>query len=247
LKLTITILFLGANLIFNYAQKNTSDAANTAPKEFVFVLHGLAGGGLTISPLANRIEDAGYETKIIDYKTLGTTPEEIMLEVSSKIKFAMPLDTNMTINFVGYSLGSIVIRAYLDRDTLSNLGRVVLIAPPNKGSPLADFFKDTWIIDLFGETIQLLGTDSTSFPNSIGDPYYPVGIIAGVGASSLNNFYLPGLDDGIVPLESTKLNNATDIIAFDESHIFMKFKKKIANQTIEFLKNGKFRKSNSEN
>jgi hypothetical protein len=27
----------------------------------------------------------------------------------------------------------------------------------------------------------------------------------------------------------------------------MKFKKKIANQTIEFLKNGKFRKSNSEN
>lgn len=219
---------------------------DTSKKEFVFVLHGLAGSDLTISPLANRIADAGFDVKIIDYKTLGTTPEEIMHEVSAKIKDSMP-DTSITVNFVGYSLGSIVIRAYLDSNVVINLGRVVLIAPPNKGSPIADVFKNTWIIDIFGETIKFLGTDSTSFPNSIGDPYYPVGIIAGVGASSLNNFYLPGLDDGLVPLESTRLNNTTDMIAFDESHIWMKFKRNISDQTIEFLKNGKFRRDISEN
>ena len=224
-------------LIINFAQQKES----TDIKEFVFVLHGLAGSELMISPLANRIEDAGFETKIIAYKTLGTSPEEIMVEVSNEINETIP-DTNRIVNFVGYSLGSIVIRAYLDRNEVNNLGRVVLIAPPNKGSPVADIFKDTWIIDLFGETINSLGTDSTSFPNSIGDPYYPVGIIAGVGTSSLNNFYLPGLDDGIVPLESTRLNNTTDMIVLDESHIWMKFKKKIANQTIEFLKNGKFKR-----
>ncbi len=241
MKFIITTLFMANLFAFSFAQPKTIPNEKPSKKEFVFVLHGLAGGALTISPLANRIEDAGFDVQIIDYKTLGTTPEEIMIEVSKKLEDTMP-DSNTTVNFVGYSLGSIVIRAYLDSNKVSNLGRVVLIAPPNKGSPVADFFKDTWIIDLFGETIKFLGTDSTSFPNSIGDPYYPVGIIAGVGASSLNNFFLPGLDDGIVPLESTKLNNTTDMIAFDESHIWMKFKKKVANQTIEFLKNGKFKR-----
>ncbi len=243
MKLIIIILFLAFVFSIVFAQQKSVQKKIILQKEFVFVLHGLAGSGLTISPLANRIKNAGFETKIIDYKTLGTTPKEIMIEVNKKIKDAMP-DTNTTVHFVGYSLGSIVIRAYLDSNRVKNLGRVVLIAPPNKGSPVADVFKNTWIIDLFGETIKLLGTDSTSFPNSIGDPYYPVGIIAGVGGSSLNNFFLPGLDDGIVPLESTKLNNTTDIIAFDESHIWMKFKKKIATQTIEFLKNGKFNRDN---
>ncbi len=241
MKFIISILILASLFTVSFAQQKSIPNEETSKMKFVFVLHGLAGGGLTISPLANRIEDAGFTTQIIDYKTLGTTPEEIMTEVSKKIEDAMP-DTNTTVNFVGYSLGSIVIRAYLDRNRVNNLGRVVLIAPPNKGSPVADLFKDTWIINLFGETIKFLGTDSTSFPNSIGDPYYPVGIIAGVGASSLNDFYMPGLDDGIVPLESTKLNNTTDMIAFDESHIWMKFKKKVANQTIEFLKNGKFKR-----
>ena len=244
MKLKFTILLLFIPMIICFAQQSTPPNEASSEKEFVFVLHGLAGSKLMISPLANRIEDAGFETLIIDYKTLGTSPEEIMVEVSTKFEEAMP-DTNYTVHFVGYSLGSIVIRAYLDRNKVSNLGRVVLIAPPNKGSPVADIFKDTWIIDLFGETINSLGTDSTSFPNSIGDPYYPVGIIAGIGTSSFNNFYLPGLDDGIVPLESTRLNNTTDMIVLDESHVWMKFKKIIANQTIEFLKNGKFERENN--
>jgi len=233
------ILLLFNSFMICFAQQKTLPNEEISQKEFVFVLHGLAGSSLTVSPLANRIEDAGFETKIIDYKTLGTSTEEVMTEVSKKISDAMP-DASRTINFVGYSLGSIVIRAYLDRNKINNLGKVVLIAPPNKGSPVADIFKDTWIIDLFGETINSLGTDSTSFPNSIGDPYYPVGIIAGIGTSSFNNFYLPGLDDGIVPLESTILNNTTDMIVLNESHVWMKFKKLIANQTITFLKNGKF-------
>ena len=239
MKLIITIILLVASFTISIAQQISIPNNDSSKKEFVFVLHGLAGGGLTISPLANRIEDAGFETQIIDYKTLGTSPDEIMTEVSKKFEDAMP-DTNTTVHFVGYSLGSIVIRAYLDRNKIENLGRVVLIAPPNKGSPIADFCKDTWVIDLFGETINFLGTDSSSFPNSIGDPYYPVGIIAGIGTSSFNNFYLPGLDDGIVPLESTKLNSTTDLIEVNESHVWMKFKKTIAKQTIEFLNNEKF-------
>ncbi len=214
---------------------------NNSKKDFVFVLHGLAGSSLTITPLANDIEDAGFDVKIIDYKTLRTSPKNIMQEVSEKIRSNLP-DDNRTVHFVGYSLGSIVIRAFLDSNSIPNLGKVVLIAPPNKGSPIADLVKNTWIIDLLGETIQFLGTDSTSFPNSIGDPYYPVGIIAGIGASSFNDFFLPGIDDGIVPFESTKLNNVTDMIVLDESHIWMKFKEKISKQAIEFLRNGRFKK-----
>ncbi|MEZ4577789.1 MAG: hypothetical protein R2875_07180 [Desulfobacterales bacterium] len=65
---------------------------------------------------------------------------------------------------------------------------------------------------LLGPTTLAMGTAESSFPNSIPDPYYPVGVIAGTVTDNDNEDTIPGIDDGLVALESTKVNNMTDFI-----------------------------------
>ena len=43
------------------------------------------------------------------------------------------------LHLVTYSLGSLVGRAYINRFRPAGLGRVVMLAPPNQGSEIADF------------------------------------------------------------------------------------------------------------
>jgi len=150
---------------------------------------------------------------------------------------------DQTVHFVGHSLGGLMIRAYLEDTKIKNLGRVVLIGTPNKGTTLIDNYQDSWLIDMVGPMAASLGTDKDSFPNSIADPYYPVGIIAGTSKGNDNEDILPGEDDGIVPLESTKIDGMTDFIKIESGHSMMRYNREVADQTIEFLQNGKFKKN----
>lgn len=209
-------------------------------KEFVYVLHGLGRGSSSMWLLASRLEDAGFSVKRIDYKSLNKTPEEVLSSISNQIDSTMP--KNSIIHFVGHSLGGLMIRAYLDKHKIKNLGNVVLIGTPNQGTEFIDKFNDTWWLKLLGPMTLSLGTDKDSFPNSLKPPYYPVGIIAGESKVFNNDKIIPGKDDGMVPIESAKLEGMTDMIIINTNHIIIKHKREVSKQTIEFLKNSKFNK-----
>lgn len=214
-------------------------AEETDTTEFVYVFHGLGRTKSAMWPLAARLEDAGFEVKKIGYHSLIDSPEEIMLDISEQISASLPKD-NRTIHFVGHSMGGLLIRAYLDSNKVEHLGRVVLIGTPNQGSAVVDKYRDKWWMKILGPMPRVLGTDSTGFHQSIGDPYYPVGIIAGI-TNWKNEDVLPGKDDGVVPLESAKLKGMTDIITIESGHTMLRYDKDVADQTIEFLRNGKFK------
>ena len=69
-----------------------------------------------------------------------------------------------------------------------------------------------------------------------------MGIIAGVTESIDNENFIPGKDDGLVPLESTKLEGMTDMIILKTSHASMRYSDEVARQIVEFLRNGEFKK-----
>ncbi|KJV53803.1 hypothetical protein OTSGILL_0508 [Orientia tsutsugamushi str. Gilliam] len=59
------------------------------------------------------------------------------------INYSQPSTAKYTsISFVGVSMGGLVIRAYLHKYKIPNLGKVVLIGTPNKGSEVADYLKN---------------------------------------------------------------------------------------------------------
>lgn len=208
-------------------------------KETVVLLHGLGRSSRAMWLLEARLEDAGFKVENLDYHTIDSTPEQALAEVTEKIN-ACCLDTPHTVHYVGHSLGGLMVRAYLAEFRPVWMGRVVLIGTPNQGTELVDRVQDHWWGQLAGPTAMSLGTGENSFPNSLPLPDYPVGVIAGVSGSGGNDFILPGLDDGLVPLEATKLEGMHDFIVFESGHAMMRYDKAIAHQVIEFLRHGRF-------
>lgn len=210
-------------------------------QESVVLVHGLGRSSFAMWLLASRLEDAGFQVVSVDYDSINTPMEEIIEDVSSQID-EYYRDHPGTIHFVGHSLGGLVIRAYLDEHRLTTLGKAVLIGTPNQGTPLADRFKDNWLLKLFSNTALTLGTAPNSFPQTLEAPYYPVGVIAGKTDSFLTGSLIAGDDDGLVPVSSTPVQNMSDFVLVDVSHSSMRYDKNVANQTIHFLTTGQFYK-----
>jgi pimeloyl-ACP methyl ester carboxylesterase len=220
------------------AGERASDAPDATDQETVVLLHGLGRSEAAMWLLASRIEAAGFDVVRIGYDSLGDPPERILATVSQKIDACCKASPR-PVHFVGHSLGGLIIRAYLAENEVRTPGRVVLIATPNAGTPLVDAYRDSWWMDLAGPTARRLGTGPESFPNSLPAPDYPVGVIAGVRDARFIDL-IPGEDDGLVPLESTKVAGMVDFVMVESNHLLMRYSQEVAHQTIAFLRVGRF-------
>ncbi len=144
-------------------------------QEMVVLLHGLGRGNSAMWLMARRLEDAGYLVERVGYSSLDQSPEEIVEHISTKID-ACCIASGHILHFVGHSLGGLLIRAYLQENRLSTLGRVVLVGTPNQGTEIVDRLRDKRLMQLLGPTASALGTDDGSFPQKLDEPYYPVGV-----------------------------------------------------------------------
>ncbi|MCH7478352.1 MAG: alpha/beta fold hydrolase [SAR324 cluster bacterium] len=208
-------------------------------REIVVLLHGLGRSKSAMRRLASRLELAGYAVERIGYRSLDVPPAAILRNVAEQIDECCA-GGGSTVHFVGHSFGGLLIRAYLEGQRIANLGRVVLIGTPNQGTPLVDHIRGRWWSKYAGETALALGTGPGSFPASLSPPYYPVGIIAGVYEGFDNEEFMPGRDDGLVPVESTKLEGMTDFIVVATSHSRMRSNEDVTRQTLSFLEHGRF-------
>ena len=224
------------------ADNSTANDTVNNDLETVVLLHGFGRSAFALRALAGRIENAGFNTVRVDYDSLNSTPEEIIVTVSEQID-ACCLELTKPLHFVGHSLGGLIIRAYLDEQSVDLLGRVVLIATPNAGTPLVDAYQDSWWMTFAGPTARELGTTADSFPNSLPAPDYPVGVIAGTWESNFTEDLIPGADDGLVPIDSAKIDGMSDFIMIESNHSHLRYSEEVADQTVAFLKTGHFNRS----
>lgn len=152
------------------------------------------------------------------------------------------------IHFVTHSLGGIVLRYYLKENPPNNLGRVVMLSPPNQGSDLVDILKGNVFFKVVtGPSGQQLGTDSSSVPITLGPVDFELGII--VGNRSLNPIFshlIPGEDDGRVSVARSKVEGMTDFIIVPQSHPFIMNSPEVIEQAIHFLEHGRFLRRKQE-
>jgi len=207
----------------------------------VILLHGIASLPLSMIYLEDALEEEGYAVHNIGYPSTDLPIGEAAGLVRKKVQALVP---SGTVHFVAHSMGNLVLRKMLEKE-IPNLGRIVMIAPPNQGSMTARRLRDLNIYQwIFGPAGQELSADRHEFFDSLPIPSHPFGIIAGgKGNEEGYNIALPGDDDGTVRVEETMLPGAADFILIDSTHTLILFDAETARQTIYFLKNGKFRKN----
>jgi pimeloyl-ACP methyl ester carboxylesterase len=209
--------------------------------ESVVLLHGAGRSRRSMGRMAKALAREGYQVYNLGYPSRRFPVEELAALVRKQID-QINQTPEMKIHFVTHSLGGIVLRCYLRVDRPRNLGRVVMLAPPNQGAKLADILGGLplfhWILGPVGSQI---GTGPQSLPNSLGPADYEVGVIA--GNCSLNPLFsplIPGPDDGRIAVERTKLAGMTDFLVLPCIHPLIMNYRQVIRQTIHFLRQGCF-------
>ena len=211
-------------------------------QECVIVLHGLGRTAFSMSAIEDALVEAGYCVWNRSYPSRTADIEWLAATAVSDGLAYCESQQAVRIHFVTHSLGGILVRQYLQENRVENLGRIVMLSPPNQGSEVADLLKDHAVYRFAtGPAGQQLGTGTSSVPLLLGPIPGEIGIIA--GNSSSDPWFsplIPGDDDGKVSVEHAKLAEMRDFLMVDSGHTFIMREKTVIAQILAFLQRGKF-------
>lgn len=219
------------------------DMSGTPPaaaQEAVVLLHGLGRNAGSMALLEQRLSSAAYAVHNIDYPSRKAPPEVLVGLLAESVDACCSEASK--VHFVTHSLGGILVRAYLAADMPANVGRLVMLAPPNRGSELTDLLRDQWLFEtVMGPTARQLGTDPDSLPNRLPPPPVETGVIAGTGSvNPIGTLVIPGEDDGMVSVCSTWIEGLTDFLVVPKTHAFIMRSTRVTSQVLRFLRTGSF-------
>ena len=207
--------------------------------ESVILLHGLARSDRSMQKMERALSEHGYCVQNVRYES---TRHDIETLAPQAIEPALAACAGRPVHFVTHSLGGILVRQYLSQKQVENLGRVVMLGPPNKGSEVVDKLSDfPGFHFIHGDAGLQLGTGATSVPNQLGAANFDLGVIAGTRSINLIlSSMIPGTDDGKVSVENTKLEGMRDHLEMAVTHPFMMQNDAVIAQVVNYLENGEF-------
>ncbi|MDD4351900.1 MAG: alpha/beta hydrolase [Candidatus Gracilibacteria bacterium] len=210
--------------------------------DYVILLHGLGRTSLSMLRLARFLRKQGYYVHNIGYPSRKYPIEKLAEHNLKEALEKYCTDQNKKIHFVTHSMGGIIVRYFLSKYKPKNLGRVVMLSPPNKGSEIADFFQKYKLAKfIMGDALSQLGTDKNSLPLKLALPDFEFGVImAKQPIAKLDSLIFSGESDSIVSVESAKLANMQDFMIIPGTHSFIMYDKKVIQATARFLESGKF-------
>lgn len=240
MRLTLNIIYLlllcAACLLPIYSQAKT-------PARCVILLHGLGRSHHCMSPIEETLMRHHYIVINRDYPSTTKSIKDIA-------DFYLPFMINeckkhnpRSIDFVTHSMGGIILQTYLQNHKIEKLDRIIMMSPPNHGSPVADILHKYWLYQaVTGPAGQELTTYKKSTPHKVHLlSACEIGVIAGTyNFVPFGNYMFQEANDGAVSVSSAKTNLMKDFIALPVSHSFMMDNPIVQRQILYFLSNGRF-------
>jgi triacylglycerol lipase len=203
--------------------------AEPAPRELVVLVHGMGRTPLSMLPLSWTLKRAGYDVMNWGYSSICCGIAELGSQLQQDLREELEERDGQPprVHFVGHSLGNIIIRWVLAQEQISETtGRVVMLAPPNQGSRVADQLAPSlgWLLkplpELRSEPMR------TSGALLLPEPVF-VGVIA-------------GRFDGKVSIDETRLDGMDGHVVVGGAHSFLMFRSDVRRLIVDFLREGAF-------
>ena len=215
--------------------------ASQAPeKPLVILLHGLLRTRWSMYYASRKLSAAGFDVLRYGYPSRRFSIKQ-QAQRFEQFLGGQQL-TGRVLHFVTHSLGSIVLRQFaIEYHRSYQLGRAVMLGPPNQGSRYAAFLKrsvpglERFMGPAFSELCQL------NMPSAA--EYLEIGILAGGtgGTTGLLPFF-PGDNDGIVGVSEAALPGAKDFMVLPGLHSLLVYHPTMIAQACFFLTHGHFRR-----
>ena len=223
-----------------------TEPVRTTPPAFapagVVLLHGLARTRLSMRSLIGPLQRAGYLVINPGYPSRRYPVETLARLTIPPAVTHLRAQGATTIHFVTHSMGGILVRAWLAAEPLPELGRVVMLAPPNQGSELIDWLgRFRWFRLLFGPAAGQLGTAGHSLPSQLGPVDFPLGVLIGDrGAHWPLARCFAGANDGKVAVARAQVEGMADFRVVDCGHAFIMRNRRVQDLAVRFLGSGRF-------
>ena len=216
--------------------------AEVDASEHVILLHGLCRSPRCMKRMQRQLEADGYTVHNVGYPSRQHAADVLLREHIAPAFENSRQAGARRIHVVAHSLGAILTRLYYQEYSPNDLGRVVMLGPPNQGSEIVDKIGHLslyrWINGPVGGQ---LGTAHDSLPKTLGPVEFETGIIAGDRSINLIlSRFLDGKDDGKVSVENTKVEGAADHRVIRCSHPYLMVSRQSIEQVRYFLSHGRF-------
>ena len=206
----------------------------------VILVHGLGRSRASFGGLERALKAAGYQVAAISY---ASTRRPVARNADDIEELIGTLEGVDRVSFVTHSLGGLLVRELLSREDAPwrrqiAVNALVMTAPPNQGSRMADILQYAPPINLM--LWHGLFDSRTRAVAALPAPDAPFAIIAAGRGGTGWNPLLPGDDDLIVSVEETRLEGAAAWMRVDGIHTFvMNYPDSIA-ATINFIEHRRF-------
>jgi len=237
----IPLCVLVITMLLSACAQDTAPAAK--PNECVVLLHGLGRTAFSMQTMKRSLEGNGYYVANVDYPSRDHKIEVLApLAIEDGLDQCAENSGTSTVHFVTHSLGGILVRVYLAENTIANLGRVVMLAPPNQGSQAVDEMEGIPGFDwLNGPAGYQLGKGPESLPLRLGVPEFDFAVIAGDRTiDPITSAILDDPDDGKVSVSDTRLEGMRDFVVMPVSHAMIMQDRDVIRLVMNYLSRGSF-------
>jgi pimeloyl-ACP methyl ester carboxylesterase len=209
----------------------------------VVLLHGMARTSASMERMRESLADSGYLVANIAYPSRDYPLEKLApMAVGGGIGLCRELGYQGRVHFVTHSLGGILVRYYFATNPADEVGRVVMLAPPNQGSNAADAMRGVPGFDwLNGPAGRQLGKGDESVPLRLGTPQFEFAVVAGnPSIDPITSSVLENPDDGKVSVDDTRLEGMKDFRVMPVSHAYIMQDDDVIELVRAFLASGRF-------
>jgi triacylglycerol esterase/lipase EstA (alpha/beta hydrolase family) len=201
------------------------------------LVHGFLQTKSDMRFLSDGLQSAGFNTMVASLPTticsVKTCATLLNADISEKIR------EYGKVNFVGHSMGGLIIRKYIQEYNPDNIGRCIFIATPHLGSEIADAASNIPFVNALMKSLEDLKSSKTN-KYLLNKERIEIGLIVGKHNNIIGELFLTGSGDCMVEITSALSEDAKEIRQLEYTHYRIHHSTKAVELVKTFILTGSF-------